>query len=132
MYQFTQSPSSHLPTPISASSWSSNNNIEVNALFQEVQQFLTDNGHHYVEIVSSAIAYAMDVDPVMTSYWQRIVKDPNRTMFKSEMEGLAILSEGKNIIGMDEGRLLGYLKTRPFDQKLHLFVHGKWIERTLH
>ena len=63
--------------------------------------------------------------------WERYREDPNGTIYKSEKEGLEILSKGQNVIMTGESKFIGYLKSNPSDQSLFYFGHSKWQDRSL-
>ena len=70
-------------------------------------------------------------DPDYIKFWERYTEDPEGTIYKSEEEGLEILSRGQNVIMTGESKFVGHLKSNPTDQRMFYFGHSKWQDRSL-
>ena len=65
------------------------------------------------------------------AFWQRHTENPEVTTYNSDKEALQCLTNGQCVISSDENQFLGYLKTNPAEEKLHIFGQSRWQYRGL-
>ena len=66
-------------------------------------------------------------DQDFRSLWQRYQVDKTGTTFDSVKNGLKHIEAGQNVMYLDKNMLLGYLRSNPTKQKIHMISLGKFV-----
>ena len=72
-------------------------------------------------------AYVLQGDADYIAFWERHLRNPEKTTYKSVAEALKHIENGKTVIQGLENQVLGFLRSNPPDEHPHIFGHGSWM-----
>ena len=72
------------------------------------------------------LTHVLQGDEDYIAFWERYMTDPKETTYSSDKEAVQQITNGRNVILSDENQFMGYLRSNPIEDKLHIFGHGRW------